>query len=54
MNTAAIVAQAISDLAKTIGKLVSAGDDRAKVEEALMEQAEANKARLDEIVFGGG
>lgn len=52
--TAAVVARAIGDLADTIKKLSAAGDDAAAAEEALMQQAERNKERLDELKFPKG
>ena len=54
MDTKTIIAKAIFDALELVANLVRAGDDRAAAEEALMRQAERNKARLDELKFGGG
>jgi hypothetical protein len=54
MSTRDVIIQAVLGLLETIQKLVSAGDDRAAAEQALMEQAERNKESIDRIRFGGG
>ena len=51
MNAAAIVIRAVGGLLDTIKRLVESGDNKVDIEDALMKQAEATKARLDELKF---
>lgn len=54
MSTAVVVLKAIADMASTIAQLAAVGEDRAAAEEVLMQQAERNKERLDELKFPRG
>ena len=53
-STRALIVEAVLGLRETIQKLVSAGDDKAAAEQALMEQAERSKEQLDRLRFGDG
>ncbi len=47
------ILEVAAQLATALAKLLSAGDDKARQEEALMDAADVAKRELDRRAFGG-